>query len=227
MLALMMVLAVNSRVSKRWKACWRFSPPTATPWFSRMTQEGPDSKVAGDGFSEGHGAGELVGGVSDTIFSADVGGLGEEVGVGDLAADGEGDECDGVGVDDGVDVGADFVDGFVEGVFGGGFVESFDGAIGADADDVFAAEGAFVDAGGGDPDVSELVFDREISAGGGGHFVGVDAFEGVGEFDAWVDEGACHVGSSGGIRAGEWGLGKWGEFRISEFGIQSGEGRGF
>ncbi len=159
---------------------------------------------AGDGFSEGHGAGEFVGGVADAAAAANMGGLREEIGVGNFAADGEGDQRHRMGVDDGAEIGAGFVDGLVERIFGGGFVQALDGAVGLDADDVLAAKGTFVDARGGDPDVAVLIFDGKIPAGGGGHFVGVDAFEGVGEFDAGVDEGAGHVGSSGGIRTEGW-----------------------
>ena len=45
-LALMVVLAENSRVSKRTKASFRSVPPTTVPWFSMITASNPFSNSA-------------------------------------------------------------------------------------------------------------------------------------------------------------------------------------
>jgi hypothetical protein len=92
-------------------------------------------------------------------------------------------------MDDAAEVWAGAIDLLVEREFGGGAMGAFDGAIGVDADDVFAAEGTFIDAGGGDPEVPIVLEDGEVAAGRGGHSVAIDTLDGGEDFVAGVQVG--------------------------------------
>ena len=67
-------------------------------------------------------------------------------------------------------------------------------AVRRHADHVLAAQRAFVDARGRDPDVAVIVADGEIAAAGGGHAIAVDAADRLQNLIAWRDvaDGGTH-----------------------------------
>src|ERR1039458_1906515 len=89
-----------------------------------------------------------------------------------------------MGVDDAAERGAAGADLLVDGQFRRWRARSFHGAAGADANDTFAAETAFIDAGRGDPDVAVFFADGEVAAGSGGHAIAVDPLHGLEDFIA-------------------------------------------
>ena len=103
----------------------------------------------------------------------------EEVRIGNLVHQAESHQRDGMRVYDSVEIGAGAVDLLVEGQFGRGTVWSLHGAIGAHADDVVAAQAAFVEARGRDPYVAVVFAYGEVAARSRGHAVAVDALNGL------------------------------------------------
>ena len=134
------------------------APPTTAPWFSSRTQWKPCGENVGDAAAELFAARQGVGRVAD--LAADVVGLRKQGRVGDLAANAERDQGDGMGVDDGAQVGPGAVDGLVEGMFRRRPMQPLDAAVGPDANDVLRPQAALVDARRRDPDVAVLVADR-------------------------------------------------------------------
>ena len=67
----------------------------------------------------------------------------------------------------------------VKGQFGRWPVRPFDGATRAHADDVVAAQAAFVEPRGRDPDIAVVFAYGEVAARRGGHAVAVDALNGL------------------------------------------------
>ena len=151
----------------------------------------PAGERRGDVPAECLAAGQRIGREAD--FAADPAGLGQEPGVGDAAADAERDERDGVGVDDRAEVGPGGVNRAVEGELRRGAVRAVDRAVGADANDVVAAEAPLVDPGRGDPDRAVVVADREVAARRGRHPVAVDPLHRPHELVARVDQVARPV----------------------------------
>src|SRR5579883_1786335 len=108
-------------------------------------------KGAGDDLAECAAAGQAVGREAD--LAADLPGLVEEARVRNLVDETEGDQRDGVGVNDAREFGAPLADLAVDWQFGGRLANAVDGAVGSNADDVFAPQASFVDARGRDPHV--------------------------------------------------------------------------
>jgi hypothetical protein len=112
----------------------------------------------------------------------------EDAGVGHLTADAVGDEGDGVGVNDSAYVGAFSIDGLMEREFGGWDVTPRSGTIGVDADDIFTRETPFIDSCRGDPNRAICIADGEIPTGRGRHPIAVDAFHGLHDLIARMDQ---------------------------------------
>jgi len=116
------------------------------PWFFQQDAIEALSEDAGDVAPQGERARQLVG--RETGFAADQARLVEEVGIGNLVDQAEGHQGNRMGVHDAADIVAGAVDILVEGQFAGGNMRSLDGAIGAHADDILAAQAAFVETRG-------------------------------------------------------------------------------
>ena len=119
-------------------------------------------KFGGNAVAQRFAAGDFVRGETD--FAADAGRLGEQRGIRDLFGDAERHQRGGVGVQDGFHIGPDPIDVPVKRKFAGGFVESRDGTVFFDADDVLGAQRALVDAAGTDPHVAVGIENGEIAA---------------------------------------------------------------
>src|SRR5664280_1587900 len=136
---------------------------------------------------QGERARQFVGRKTDLV--ADQARLVEEVGIGNLVHQAERHQRYRMGVHNAADIVAFPVNLLVEGQFGGRAMRSFDRAIGAHADDVLAAQAAFVEARGGDPDIASVFADGEVAARRGSHAVAVDALNGLKNFVARMDAG--------------------------------------
>ena len=100
---------------------------------------------------------------------------GQKIQIRRLAHDGQGHQRRGMGVKHGLQIGPHAINGLMEGQFGRGPVRAFHRAVGMDADNVPAGQGALVHAGGGNPKVAVVVHDGEVSAGHGGHSLVVNS----------------------------------------------------
>ena len=136
---------------------------------------GPLRKFGGDDFSERFASGNIILGEGD--FSADFSGAGDEIGIGAPSDEAECDECGRVCMEHALGVRTEGVNGLVEGKFDAGAVFADDGSVGFDHHDIVGTEGSFVDPAGGDPDISFIVFDGDVSAGGGGHSIIIESLE--------------------------------------------------
>ena len=80
-----------------------------------------------------------------------------------------------MGVHDPVNIGPRAIDLLMEGQLGRRAMRSHHGAVRVHAHDVLAAQAAFVEPRGRDPDIAVLFADGKIAARRGGHAVAVDA----------------------------------------------------
>ncbi len=128
-----------------------------------------------DPFAQGFAAGQGVGGEADP--TADPPRRGQQPGVGDAAANAEGDQSHGVRVDDRPQVGTRRVNRPVERQLRRWRMRSVGRSVRPHANDVFAPQGTLVDARGCNPDVASLFANREVAAGGGGHAIPVHPFD--------------------------------------------------
>ena len=92
-------------------------------------------------------------------------------------------------VHDAAHVGTRPIDLLVERQFRGRAIRSRHAAVGVHANDVFAAQAAFVQPRGRDPDVAVLFADREVAARRGRHAITIDPLDGLQNLVTRMDEG--------------------------------------
>ena len=131
------------------------------------------SELVGDVPAQLLAAGNVV--FCQRHLAADQVGVGNQLRIGHLARQAEGDQYRGMGVHDGVQIRAQLVDVPVEGQLHRRLVRADDGAVALHLHDVRAGQVSLVHARGRDPDVAVFVSDGKVAAGGRGHAVFVDA----------------------------------------------------
>ena len=143
-------------------------------------------ELGGDLLAEEFTARQSIG--CKTHGAADATGLRYDARIGHLVHDAEGHQSRRMGVDDAPEFRAHLVQRAVERIFGRRTVWTDDGPVGLDAHDVGRGQGALVDAGRGDPHVSVVVHDGQVSAGCGRHLPAIDAADDQGDLLGRVHE---------------------------------------
>jgi hypothetical protein len=111
----------------------------------------------------------------DLYLGADLPHRGKQVQVGALTNGREGHQCGGMGVEHGLQVGTHLINRCVEGIFRGRTVGTDTSAIRLNANDVLAGQGTLIDTCGGNPNVTVVVHNGEVTAGCGGQTLVVNA----------------------------------------------------
>ena len=111
----------------------------------------------------------------ETDLTANALGLRNDVRIGYLVRDAERYECGRMRVDDGGHFRTHLVDGLVERKFRRRLVRTDDRSVRLHADDVFRGQRSLVDTARRDPDVTVLVFDRDVASRSGSQSAPVDA----------------------------------------------------